>query len=457
MAAPKLSPDQSAILDAAIKGGSFRSETQAQRIKCRSLNGKGLIRRDPKDGDLWYPAETAKPAGPAPEPIADVPAVVSQPQMDAPRRTGSVEIVSMLVTAARLFDEGDIQKARVIADGAYDLSQAEARFAAKYAATRALVPKFRQLQGDALLMETRCRMELARAYDAAQQAGTAARKGRPKNVATDDIFKQADAGLTRQEIHEARKLVQAEERSPGIAERAIAARVAAGLAPTRANLKAAIGTKTATKEERGDNLYETPAEAVHALLALEEFGRNIWEPACGKGAISGVLEQWGHHVTLSDLRDYGTADRDGECQEVADFLTSAARDWTDDEGAAIHCPDIITNPPYGEVLNAFVAHALRVHRPAKMALLLNLNFLAGFADDDRNFVMDELPPARVYVFKRRLPMMHRDGWDGPKASSSMNTGWFIWERQADGSYGNATLMRRIDWKDFQPAAESEAA
>lgn len=71
--------------------------------------------------------------------------------------------------------------------------------------------------------------------------------------------------------------------------------------------------------------------------------------------------------------------------------------------------------------------------------LLNLNFLCGFADDDRNFVMDDCPPARVYVFKRRLPMMHRDGWDGNKASSRMNTAWFVWERDEAGNYGSATI------------------
>ncbi|WP_246752721.1 hypothetical protein [Sinorhizobium sp. BG8] len=105
-----------------------------------------------------------------------------------------------------------------------------------------------------------------------------------------------------------------------------------------------------------------------------------------------------------------------------------------------------------------MAHALRVHRPGKMALLLNLNFLAGFYDPDRTFVMDECSPARIYVFKRRLPMMHRDGWDGPTASSRMNTAWFIWERDEGGSYGDRTEIRRVDWKDYVPAvAESEAA
>ncbi len=30
----------------------------------------------------------------------------------------------------------------------------------------------------------------------------------------------------------------------------------------------------------------------------------------------------------------------------------------------------------------------------------------------------------------------------------MNTAWFVWERRADGSYGDETVSRRVDWKDF---------
>ena len=86
-----------------------------------------------------------------------------------------------------------------------------------------------------------------------------------------------------------------------------------------------------------------------------------------------------------------------------------------------------------------------------MALLLNLNFLCGTEDDDRNFALDVAPPARVLVFSRRLPMMHRDGWDGPEASSRMNTAWFVWERDASGSYSGRKQVVRVDWKDFVDA------
>lgn len=359
--------------------------------------------------------------------------------------------------ARALLDDGDVAAARMLAAGVYDQAKAGAAFAARFGAAERLVVKARQLQGDALLIEARAKVRLADEYDAAQKSGEVAKRGGDRTSKIPD-GKLAPAtveelGLSAKEVHEARRLRDAELRTPGIVARAIAARLAAGLEPSRANLRAAVGTDTVTAAERGNNLYETPPEAMRTLLNFMRFSKNVLEPACGKGAIARQLEDAGYEVELSDLVDYGTATKDGEVQRVADFLGSTVSDFAktfEDR------PDIVTNPPYGPTLNAFVAHALRVHRPRRMALLLNLNFLCGFEDEDRNFAMDEAPPARILVFKRRLPMMHRDGWTGPEASSRMNTAWFIWELrpQPDGSeaYDGPTDMLRVDWKVFENTA-----
>lgn len=371
-------------------------------------------------------------------------------------RADASDIAAVVERARALLDDGDVMAARILAAGAYDQAKAAAGFAERVNAAERLVDKARRLQGEALLIEARAKVRIADEYDAAQERGEVRKPGqRGKAVAADDSFSAARAeevGLSRQEIYDARKLRDAERDQPGIVERAINARLEARLEPSKASLRAAIGTRTATNEERGDNLYETGGEAVSTLLALESFGPLVWEPACGRAAISRRLEDAGYEVLLSDLRDRGATTRHGECQEVGDFLeTRRAKDgirgpW---RGALAGEPDIVTNPPYGGVLNAFVAHALREHRPRKMALLLNLNFLCGFDDADRNFAMDECRPARIHVFTRRLPMMHRDGWDGPQASSSMNTGWFVWEADDDGRYAGPTKINRVDWKDFE--------
>lgn len=77
--------------------------------------------------------------------------------------------------------------------------------------------------------------------------------------------------------------------------------------------------------------YPTPPEAVRALLSVEQFEGSVWEPACGDGAISKVLEKAGYSVISTDLIDRGFG-RGGY-----DFLKSTTP----------LARNIITNPPYG--------------------------------------------------------------------------------------------------------------
>lgn len=350
------------------------------------------------------------------------------------------DLAEVVSRAMALLSQGDVLAAKLLAARAYDDAKSAVRLAERFGAAESLTAKARQLQGDALLIETRAKIAIADEWDEAKAAGLVL-AGRPKSVPDGNAFTAQEAGLTRKEIHEARKLRDAERAAPGIVERAIAARLAGGFSPSRAQVRG-IGTRSATQEERGADFYATPPQAVHALLALEGFATTIWEPACGDGAISRLLEQAGHDVVLSDLVDRGAVTRDGECARLQDFLATRRAPDT--------APDIVTNPPFN-IANAFIAHALREHKPRKMAMLLNLNFLCGFDDPDRVFCMEECPPARVLVFTRRLPMMHRDGWDGPKAGSQMNTAWFVWERKGDGRYGDRTQLKRVDWKQHEPA------
>ena len=64
--------------------------------------------------------------------------------------------------------------------------------------------------------------------------------------------------------------------------------------------------------ERGHDLYETPEVATRALLKHEIIPTEIWEPACGLGAISEPLREAGHIVFCTDLvdRGYGYGGRD---------------------------------------------------------------------------------------------------------------------------------------------------
>lgn len=360
------------------------------------------------------------------------------------------DLVATVDRARALLDDGDYQAAVMLSSGAYDQAKAAASFASRVKAGEQLIGKARRMQADALLIESRAKIALAYQVDEAQASGTVAMPGRPKKVSDENHFQLEDIGLSKAQLHEARQLRDAETKEPGIVERAIQARVEAGMEPSRAALKKtaghAIGTKTANNDEKGDQLYETPIEATRTVLALESFSEIIKEPFVGKAAILRPLEAAGYDVQISDLVDRGICTQHGELQQVGDFLLS-------DPGVTVGT-DIFTNPPYGDLANKCLAHALRVHQPRKMAALLNLNFMCGFDDPDRRYVMDENPPSRVYVFTRRLPMMHRDGWSGNIASSQMNTGFFVWERNEDGSYGSrdgSFKTIRVDWKAFENA------
>jgi hypothetical protein len=364
--------------------------------------------------------------------------------------TDTSELVATIERARYALDAGDVKTAYLLSSGTYDQAKAAANYAGKVKASQELIDKARRMQADALKIETLCTIAMADAVDEAQAQGKVSRGGRPETVQSADRFSLEEVGISKQRLHDARHLRNAERANPGFIERVVEARVSEGIEPSRAALKNAaghaIGTKSASKEERGDDLYETPIEATRMLLALESFSSVVKEPAVGRGAILRPLEASGYEVIIADLVDRGVSTRHGELAAIGDFLQSVAGDT-----AGV---DIVTNPPYG-IANAFLAHALREHKPRKMAALLNANFMFGFEDYDRNFVMSINPPTRVYLNIHRLPTMHRDGWEGNKASSQMNTAWFVWERNDDGSYGigeNRFESIRVNYSDYETAA-----
>jgi hypothetical protein len=179
-------------------------------------------------------------------------------------------------------------------------------------------------------------------------------------------------------------------------------------------------------KDRGADLYETPECAVLALLRTESLPRKIWEPACGRGAIVNVLRAAGHEVVATDLVDHGGAPCTCPGYRNVDFLTERRAP----EGTEA----IVTNPPF-KLANEFVEHALDLC--PRVIMLLRLAFLES---ERRSGILDSGTLARVHVFKRRLPMMHRDGWSGPKASSGMAFAWFCWNRDHSGS----PTLHRID-------------
>ncbi len=160
----------------------------------------------------------------------------------------------------------------------------------------------------------------------------------------------------------------------------------------------------------GPDFFPTPAWATHALIDNEAFQGDIWESACGNGAMSDVLAQASNSVRSSDLYDRGFG------ESGIDFLnTSQSTD------------NIVTNPPYNAA-EGFVKTGL-VAAKKKFALLLRLAFLEG-ANRQRS-IFSVSPPSRVWVFSERITFY-------PAGATVKGTGttayaWFVWDKDATGT------------------------
>lgn len=160
----------------------------------------------------------------------------------------------------------------------------------------------------------------------------------------------------------------------------------------------------------GPDYFPTPAWATHALIDNEKFIGDIWECACGDGAMSRVLETTGQKVRSSDLVDRGYG------QGGIDF--TASRDAAD---------NIITNPPYNAA-EGFVASGVKNSRH-KFALLLRLAFLEGA---NRNqTIFSKCAPSRVWVFSERITFYPAGA--EVKGSGTTAYAWFVWDKDATGT------------------------
>ena len=147
-----------------------------------------------------------------------------------------------------------------------------------------------------------------------------------------------------------------------------------------------------------------------------------------------MLRAAGHEVVATDLVDYGPP-----ITPPGYFGSDFLMERKAPEGTEA----IVTNPPF-KLAEEFVGHALDLC--PRVIMLLRLAFLES---ERRRGILEDRGLARVHIFRNRLPMMHRDSWAGPKASSAVAYGWFSWRR---GHQGPPTL-HRISWRshDERPA------
>jgi hypothetical protein len=153
-----------------------------------------------------------------------------------------------------------------------------------------------------------------------------------------------------------------------------------------------------------NDFYPTPPEGTAPLLFLETFEGDIWEPACGDGSMSKVIESRGYNVISTDVqpRNYGSQ---------LDFFFAPA----------LLAPNIVTNPPF-RLAQEFAERGL-ILGASKLALLCKLAFLEG---QERGNWFPQTPLKNVYVFSKRITFS-REGTD--KGGNGMIAfAWFVWER-----------------------------
>jgi len=155
----------------------------------------------------------------------------------------------------------------------------------------------------------------------------------------------------------------------------------------------------------GADFFPTPKWATFALMDNEPFKGEVWECACGDGAMSEVIAEAGNQVESSDLYDRGF----GEIGH--DFLTTRRR-----------AANIITNPPYNSA-EGFVATALK-QAHSKFALLLRLAFLEG-ANRTRT-IFTPHPPSRVWVFSERITFYQKSAVQAGSGTTAY--AWFVWDK-----------------------------
>ena len=139
------------------------------------------------------------------------------------------------------------------------------------------------------------------------------------------------------------------------------------------------------------------------------FSGRIWEPACGCGNISKVLESNGYHVISTDLynRGYGNSG--------VDFLTADLPD---------EVITIITNPAYA-LADEFVKHAMDIlPNHGRYFALMNLSYLAGqkrFKEIYNNGYLHAIHvyPHRINCYKNNENTGH---------SSPVNYAWFEYRK-----------------------------
>jgi len=169
--------------------------------------------------------------------------------------------------------------------------------------------------------------------------------------------------------------------------------------------------------------YFTETWVTQALLDAVRFRGWIWEPACGRGDMVKILEEYGYAISASDI----AGDSLGcTTAHKIEFLTGRMEVDLNDEFS------IVTNPPY-IMAEEFIRRSLELtkHAGGMVAMLMRNEYDCAASRRDL-FERD--------CFAAKLVLTRRPRWvdDRHSASPRHNFAWYLWDWQHSGA-------ARIEW------------
>lgn len=159
--------------------------------------------------------------------------------------------------------------------------------------------------------------------------------------------------------------------------------------------------------------YPTPKNVTHALMKFLhkecewhfDTPLKIWEPACGEGAMSDVIKEYGHDVYSSDISFMGYG------LQGVDFLTDFRSGFD----------AIITNPPFN-LSESFIRKSLKEARI--VAMLLKSQYWHA---KTRYNLFNDIPPQFVLPLTWRPDFLEHERKQGDeKARPTMEVTWTVW-------------------------------
>ncbi len=189
--------------------------------------------------------------------------------------------------------------------------------------------------------------------------------------------------------------------------------------------KSAVVGETGFKRIANDAYFTEPC-VTEALLNTICLPQNVWEPACGDGSgIVAPLRSFGHSVFASDLHEY-------PWRGPAEVRPDVGRDFLKSDLPFESIEAIVTNPPFGDMSEAFIWHAIELMTPVrgKIAILQRTDYDAA---KSRRGLFATHP-----AFSHKLVLHRRPRWihDKPKSEQKaprFQYAWFLWDLAKDAS------------------------